>query len=245
MPHSEPRILYEHGLILGVFKPPGLPTQAPPGINSLERQLKALIRRREPSLEKVYLGVPHRLDRPVGGVMLFAKDKRGARKISRQFERRQVKKTYLACAEGAVNPAQGTWRDHLRKIPDVARAEVVPQEHPEAKEAVLHYRTVELIHGITLLEVTPLTGRTHQIRVQAASRGHPILGDEMYGSTIPFGPHFEDPRERGIALLARKLVFLDLEEKSEVQLVSPFPEGWESFQVEFAADEQRNDYSVG
>src|SRR5262249_23122264 len=155
----------------------------------------------------VYLGLPHRLDRPVSGVIVLAKTKKGARKISKQFERRKVGKLYWAAVEGFVEPAAGMWTDYLRKIPGEARVEIVAQDHPEAQHAMLRFRKLgDTPHG-SWLELEPETGRMHQIRVQAASRGWPVLGDAQYGSQIAFGPPDEDPRKRAIALHARTLSF--------------------------------------
>ncbi len=212
-PHSRDfgfEILYLHGDCLVVDKPSGLLTQSPPGIDSLERRIKDYLSatRRVP-LSDVYLGIPHRLDRPASGAMLFALRKRTARKLSKQFERRQIKKTYWACATGEVKPPAGIWEDFMRKLPGIAEAEIVPEDHPEAQRARLRYRTVAAAWRQTWLEIQLETGRTHQIRVQAAWRGYPLLGDKQYGSVLPFGPQTDDPRERAIALHARSIQFAD------------------------------------
>ncbi|MCH8921678.1 MAG: RNA pseudouridine synthase, partial [Planctomycetes bacterium] len=198
-------ILLEDGPCLLVNKPSGVLTQAPPGVDSLEVRVKRFLKQRDEKPGGVYLGVPHRLDRPVSGAMVLAKHVRAARRISEQFEARSLKKTYWACVAGRVEPAEGTWRDWLRKIPGEARAEVVEEANPDAREAVLHYRTLGVEAAGTWLEIELETGRTHQIRVQAASREHPIIGDDLYGSTTPFGPERDDRRLRAIALHARRL----------------------------------------
>ncbi|MFZ5829579.1 MAG: RluA family pseudouridine synthase [Planctomycetota bacterium] len=200
-------ILYEQGPCLVVHKPPGLLTQAPAGIDSLELRIRNYVRVRDSRVGKVYLGVPHRLDRPASGVMIFTTLSRATRRIGKQFERRQVRKTYWAVVEGIVDPPQGTWRDHMWKVTGEPRAEIIPPEHPEARLAVLHYRTRAVLGQRTWLEIELETGRTHQIRLQAGSRGHAILGDRQYGSTVPFGTQFEDERLRAIALHARQIEF--------------------------------------
>src|SRR6185437_1325895 len=101
---------------------------------------------------------------------------------------------------GQVESEQGTWRDHLRKIPGEPRAEVVAADEPEGLPAVLHYRVLGRRTWGTWLEIELETGRTHQIRIQAASRGLPILGDAFYGCEVPFGEQYEDERLRAIAL---------------------------------------------
>ncbi len=107
-----------------------------------------------------------------------------------------------------VEPAEGTWIDWLRKIPGEAKVEIVPPDHPESQRAVLHYRTLgQTPHG-SWLEIELETGRMHQIRVQAASRGWPVLGDAQYESRQPFGPQVDDTRQRAIALHARQISFV-------------------------------------
>jgi RluA family pseudouridine synthase len=219
-------ILYEQGPCLGILKPAGLATQAPPGIDSLEIRLKDFLRRRDNKTGNIYLGVPHRLDRPVSGAMVFARHVRAARRISQQFESRTVQKTYWACVERAVTPTEGTWTDTLRKVYGKPLAEVVAADHPEGRLAVLHYRTLGTTPHGSWLEITLETGRTHQIRIQASSRGHPVLGDAMYGSAIPFGTQHEDERLRAIALHAQRLCFEHPMTKEEVDLRAPVGEAW-------------------
>lgn len=226
-------ILYEEGPCLVVNKPPGVLTQAPPGIDSLEVRIKQFLGRRAGRSGKVYLAVPHRLDRPASGAMVFAREVRAARRLARQFESRSVEKTYWALVSGRVSPEMSTWRDRLRKIPDQARAEVVAEDHPEGRPAVLDYRTLAQAEWGTWLEIRLETGRTHQIRVQAASRGHPVLGDEQYGSTVPLGPQHEDWRSRAIALHARRLVFEHPMTRETVDVTAPVPAPWQELGLVF------------
>ncbi len=224
-------ILYEDGPCLAVCKPPGLPTQAPPGIDSLELRVKAYLKQRDNPPHDVYLGVPHRLDRPASGAIVLAARRRAAQKLSKQFERREVKKLYWAFVEGRPDPPSGTWQDYVRKIYGRPQAEVVPAEHPDARLAVLHYRTVRSTASGTLLEIELETGRTHQIRLQAASRGHPVLGDFQYGSTVPFGPQHADERLRAIALHARSLGFCHPTSKQWIAVTAPAPEIWTTLSI--------------
>lgn len=220
-------ILYEAGPCLVVNKPAGLSTQAPPGIDSLETRVKEFYRqRREQPTGNVYLGVPHRLDRPVSGAIVFARHVRAARRLSEQFEARLVRKLYWVCVEGQVQPDAGTWRDCLRKIPGEAQAEIVPEEHAEARPAVLHYRTLGITPWGSWLEVELETGRMHQVRIQAASRGWPVVGDRQYGATTSFGPQFDDPRSRAIALHARSLEFRHPMTREPVQVLAPVGAAW-------------------
>jgi len=253
-------ILYEDDICLAVMKPPGLATQAPRGIDSVELQVRTLLEQRaaaavssadgggESSGEtsgEVYLGLPHRLDRAVSGVVLLAKTRRAARTISRQFERRQVRKIYWACVEGTVvggnveplslasaagsEPAalaRETWIDFQCKIADQPRAEIVLPDHPGAQQAVLHYRVLGATPHGSWLEIELETGRMHQIRLQAAARGHAVLGDALYGSRIAFGPPSADERAREIALHARQISFVHPDTQAEITVVAPCPPAW-------------------
>ena len=145
-------ILYEDGPCLVICKHAGVLTQAPPGIDSLEVQVKEFLRQRGGG-EDVYLGLPHRLDRPASGVMILATDYNTTRRLGRQFERRKVQKVYWACIEGQIQPEAGTWEDFVYKIPGQARAEVVAADHPGARTAVLHYRTMATAGWGTMLEI--------------------------------------------------------------------------------------------
>ncbi len=219
-------ILCEAGPCLVVSKPPGLLTQAPPGIDSLEDRIKRFLKVRDEKPGRVYLGVPHRLDRPASGAMVFARHVRAARRISEQFESRRVEKIYWALVEGHVRPREGTWRDHVRKIPDVAQAEIVAGDHTDAREAIMHFRTLQRLAASTWLEIRLETGRMHQIRIQCASRGYPLLGDAQYGATTPFAEQYEDQRLRAIALHSRVLAFEHPMTRVPMSLVAPLPEPW-------------------
>ena len=219
-------ILYEDGPCLVVNKPPGMLTQAPPGVDSLEVRIKAALAERPDRPKTIYLGVPHRLDRPASGAMVFATRRKAARRLAEQFEGRLVEKTYWACVEGHVAAAEGTWKEYLRKVPGEARAEVVEAGSPQARLAVLHFRTLQTAPWGTWLEIKLETGRTHQVRIQAASRGHPLLGDRQYGSTVPFGPQHDDERLLAIALHARCLSFRHPKTRAEVSVTAPVAQYW-------------------
>jgi 23S rRNA pseudouridine1911/1915/1917 synthase len=146
--------------------------------------------------------------------------------LSKQFEHRTVQKRYWVCVEGKPNPPEGTWQDYLRKVYGKPLAEVVPADHLEARLAVLHYRTIASTPWGAWLEIELETGRTHQIRIQAASRGHSVLGDFQYGSKTPFGPQYEDERLLAIALHARTLEFEHPTSKQRICITAPVPEFW-------------------
>ena len=228
------QILYEEGPVLAVNKESGILTQAPAGIDSLEARVKAFLIRRENKPGGCYLGIPHRLDRPASGAILFAKHVRAAHRLSEQFRIRTVEKKYWALVAGHVPEDEGEWIDYMRKIPGRAEAELIPPIHPDAREAVLRFRVIGRLTfpdfgEVTHLEVELGTGRTHQIRLQSSSRGFPILGDAQYGSAIPFGEQFEDERLNAIALHSRKMSFDHPMTRQRVSLTAPLPAPWRAF----------------
>lgn len=243
----EPSVLYESAGVIAILKPAGLPTQAPAGIESAESWLR---RRLHGDVGSGYLGVPHRLDRAVSGVLLLASTPRAARKLSRQFERRQVEKTYaaiVACTAAAathvaaldralaVDSGRVEWRDLVEKVPDEPRARLAEGPGPTAREAVTTARIVGRpptpAGGMPrlLLELAPLTGRMHQLRLQAAARGMPVVGDELYGGgpeAIGGAAAAADPRARPIALHARRIAFADPDTGLPISVEAALPADW-------------------
>lgn len=219
--------------VVAVAKPAGLATQAPPGVPSVEAWAR---RELADSGGSGYLGVPHRLDRAVSGVLLLAVTPRAARKLSRQFERREVTKTYLAVVAAAstadaVPRAAMEWRDTLAKVPDEPRAAIVAEANG-GREAVTLARAVkrlELAGGPAIvMELQPLTGRMHQLRLQAAARGMPIVGDQLYGGPAwPAGGEAEaDPRLAPILLHAWKIAYADPDSGGPVEITADLPAHW-------------------
>jgi 23S rRNA pseudouridine1911/1915/1917 synthase len=224
---DRPSILLERSGVVAILKPSGLATQAPPGVPSVESWL----RDRLPA--GAYLGVPHRLDRAVSGVLLMTTTPRAARQLSRQFERRQIGKTYVAILATPTAPSDDAieWRDRIAKRPDVAAAAVVGPEDTEGREAVTVVRLLgQPLPGLVLVELRPVTGRMHQLRVQAASRGMPVVGDSLYGGP-PFGSEqeaqrCEGERDRPIALHALAIRFRDPDSPEEITVSAPPPGYW-------------------
>ncbi|MDR3110701.1 MAG: RluA family pseudouridine synthase [Planctomycetaceae bacterium] len=230
---SDIEILYEQDNCLVVNKPAGVLTQAPYGIDSLEVRVKAYLIEMAERSENCYLGLPHRLDRPVSGVILFGKNSRVTRRLSEQFEKRQIDKTYWAIVEGTVEQTSGTWVDYVRKVPNKPLAEIVPPINPDAREAILHFTVQRHFEfqgkPFTRLEIKLETGRMHQIRLQSSSHGYPILGDVTYGSTNLFGNKSDDERQRQVALHARSITFTNPTTQTSVNLTAPLPETWECY----------------
>ena len=225
----EPEIVYQQRGIIVFNKPPGVLTQAPPGIDSLELRARQYLTRDDPAKSKIYLTPIHRLDRPVSGLVVFARNVRAAKRVSAQFQNRTVLKKYLARVQGrlAADPAGGsvTLENFMRKIPDEAKSETVAEDHPDAKHAALKYEVRETGDESTLVEIELLTGRTHQIRLQFSDRGHPVLGDSLYDAAIEFGEQTIDLRQRQIALHAWRIEFdhpID-DERVELTIDPPWP----------------------
>ena len=177
----------------------------------------------------MYLGVPHRLDRPVTGVVVFARNTKAARRVHQQFHDRTVTKVYWALVAGTPAEPAGVWADWMRKVPDKPEAERADPGVPGAKRAELAFRVLAESGGASLLELTPVTGRMHQLRAQAAWHGHPVLGDAAYGSGRPFGPELgpaAPARDRVVGLHARRLVVAHPFTAAAVELVAPVPGYW-------------------
>ncbi len=226
---KSPVILREGSGVVAILKPVGLATQAPPGIESVEQWLRDRLGRDASG----YVGVPHRLDRAVSGVVLMAATPRAARKLSRQFEGREIAKTYLAVVEtgaAAKETLPGAdaveWRDLLRKVPEEARSEIVDSQALAAREAITHASWIDCAgrdEGKRLLKLMPVTGRMHQLRLQAASRGLPIVGDELYGGP-PLGDG--DAAERPILLHAWRIDYADPDSGDRITVEAPLPDHW-------------------
>jgi 23S rRNA pseudouridine1911/1915/1917 synthase len=176
-------LLAEDGPLIAVNKPAGVLTEGiPSGEQTMVGLVKAWLAKKYDKPGNVYLGIPHRLDRATSGTMVFTRNSKTAARVAEQFEKRQVSKTYWAMLEERPEADAGLLVDWLLKVPDRAISEVVSAETAGAKEARLEYHILREVNGRWLVEVKLLTGRMHQIRVQFASRGCPVVGDTKYGA---------------------------------------------------------------
>lgn len=242
----ELEILCEDGPVIAVNKPPGLVVQgAPPGVMNLADLVRGYLKLKYAKPGNVYLGVPHRLDRPVSGVVVFSRNSKCAARLSQQFAERQVRKIYRAVLERPPDPSAGTLTDWLLRLPETvgdepgpAAAKVVTATEgaPGAKPAVLHYRTLALSRGRALVEIELETGRMHQIRVQFASRGFAIVGDLQYGAgtvweggSIRPATATDEQRFRPIALHAWRLMLKHPIRYDELTITAPVPRTWGQF----------------
>ncbi|NLN62279.1 MAG: RluA family pseudouridine synthase [Myxococcales bacterium] len=212
-------ILYEDNHVLVVNKPAGLLSQA-----DLSGDLDALtaarqyLKQRYQKPGNVYVGLVHRLDRPVAGVLLLARTSKGASRLSEQFRAQRVQRLYRAVVAGEVADDAGALTNRLEKDRRSRKTAVV---HSGGKEARLRYRVLARAAGHSLLEVELLTGLPHQIRAQLAHMGHPILGDAKYGAPghLAAGPGV-------IALYAHALSFDHPTQPRRLTVEAPPPPHW-------------------
>lgn len=179
------KILYEDNHIIVVQKPNNVPSQADKtGDIDMLNIVKSYIKEKYHKPGDVYLGLVHRLDRPTGGVMVFARTSKAASRLSEQIRTKQMQKKYLATCDGKLEKEKDTWHDFLRKTERTNTSEVVPEGTKNAKEASLDYEVVKYNEktDLSIVKVNLHTGRHHQIRVQFASRGHSLYGDQKYGT---------------------------------------------------------------
>ncbi len=220
-------VLFEDAHCLAVAKPAGVLTQGTAGGEpSVEDAVRRHLRPAEPG--SFYLGTVHRLDRPVSGVLLWAKTPRAARRLSDQFARRLVRKAYWAVVEGIPPEAEGAWDDFLGPVdPETGRVRIAPAPFRDSRPARTRFDRGEatgLPPGCAWLRLRPETGRTHQLRAQASARGLPIVGDRAYGSSRPF--------PAGIALHARSLVVEHPATRRPIAFRAPTPPSWGGWTLE-------------
>jgi 23S rRNA pseudouridine1911/1915/1917 synthase len=224
-------ILCEDGPVIAVNKPAGIISQgAPQGVDSVIDLVKRYLRDKYDKPGNVYLGVPHRLDRPVSGVMVFSRNSKCAARLAEQFAQRQVRKVYWAGLERPPQPEFGVLTDWIYRIPDQPRVEIADAGRDGAKQATLTYRTLETHKGRALVEIELETGRMHQIRIQFANRDCPIVGDAQYGAATTFAGRTSTDQSAGaIALHARSLTILHPIRYDELTIVAPLPPAWREF----------------
>jgi 23S rRNA pseudouridine1911/1915/1917 synthase len=212
-------ILYEDNHCIAIAKPAGAVSAHFQGKEeTLDRMVKAYLKEKYNKPGNVFLGVVHRLDRVVSGVLLFARNSKAAERLSRQFREGTVDKVYWAVVEGEVGKAAGSLEDWLLRNQKIHRVEVVEPRTPHSRQALLHFQRKAIHGGLTWLELRPQTGRTHQLRVQLAHHDFPIYGDAKYGSIHTFG--------RSIGLHARSLTFLHPVRYEPVTLKADVPRNW-------------------
>lgn len=221
-------ILLEHPWFLVINKPSGILTQAVPGIESVQTLLVQQLQARDLNGPVPFIGMPHRLDRVTSGVMVVARNQRALRRLSDQFAARTIRKVYHASVP-LMPESSGRWVDWIRKIPNEAKAEVVSSETEGAREAILAFRVLGesqllsegVAHQVQQVEIELETGRMHQIRLQFAHHGFPVLGDSLYGSPFSWQGTVPGQRESPIALHAFSIEFRNPQNAEHVKIIAP------------------------
>lgn len=212
-------ILYEDNHLLVVNKHAGdLVQPDPSGEAALEDRIKAYIKSRDGKPGAVFLGVVHRIDRPVSGAVLFAKTSKALTRLNEMIRTGEIRKIYWAVTEQRPEPEQGELRHYILRDGKSNRSRAFDTPKPEAKEARLRYRTAAASARYTLVEVELLTGRHHQIRAQLSKIGCPIKGDLKYGAK-------RSNPDDGISLHSRSVTFLHPVRKEPLTVTAPVPEG--------------------
>ena len=209
-------VLYEDNHLLVAVKPPNLPAQADrSGDDDLLSILKRYIGNKYQKPGNVYLGLVHRLDRPVGGLLVFARTSKAAARLSEQVKVHELNRQYVAIVEGET-PDRFTYVDYLTKDPEKNMVTVLPSYLKlQGKEAILHGRTVAHRDGLSLVAIQLETGRAHQIRVQMQHAGFPLWGDHRYGN---------GKGKEQIALWGMRLSFAHPITKDQMLFIAPTPE---------------------
>ena len=209
------RILYEDNHVLIINKRVGEIVQGDKtGDEPLCDTLKAFIAQRDGKPGRVFMGVPHRLDRPVSGIAMFAKTSKALERLNEAFRTGDIHKTYWALTCAAPQPPEGELTDMLLRNEKQNKSYICLNGNPAAKEARLRYKILRQFDRYTLVEVELLTGRHHQIRCQLSGIGCPIKGDLKYGAA-------RSNRDGGINLHARSITFTHPTRKEPVTVVAP------------------------
>lgn len=219
------QVLYEDNHIIIVYKQSGEIVQGDKtGDKPLSETIKEWIKEKYAKPGNVFLGVVHRLDRPVSGIVVFAKTSKALSRLNNMFRNGEVRKTYWAMVQTAPNVPEATLTNWLVRNEKQNKSYVYNNEMPNAKQAILKYKTIGQTEHYTLLEVNLLTGRHHQIRCQLAAMGCPIKGDLKYGAR-------RSNPDGSISLLSHKVEFIHPVSKQKIVVVSPLPteKVWDNF----------------
>ena len=218
-----PEILYEDNHLVVVNKPFGILTHGDrTGDPSMEDHVSQYIKEKYKKPGNVYCKSVHRLDRPVSGVLMFAKTSKGHERMAKQFKDRHVRKHYWALTHHVIAPEEGEVRQYLRKNYERNFVEYFNKPTQGAKECVTRYRLIATPGRYFLVELEPLTGRSHQLRVMMRSKGCSIIGDVKYKGR-------RATNQRAIMLHSRSLQFTHPVKKEPMTIVAPLPflEEWD------------------
>ena len=219
-------VLYEDNHIIIINKAAGEIVQGDKtGDESLCDTMKAYIKEKYAKPGNVFIGLPHRLDRPVSGVVVFAKTSKALERLNRMFSEGSVKKIYWALTKGIPVPAEAELESWILRNEKMNKSFSYPKEVKGSKRAVLHYRLAAASQNYNLIEVELKTGRHHQIRCQLSSIGCPIKGDLKYGAQ-------RSNPDGSISLHARHIEFIHPVSKETISITAPLPNDklWQSFE---------------
>lgn len=225
-------VLYEDNHIIIVNKAPGEIVQGDKtGDTPLSESLKDWLKQKYDKPGNVFVGVTHRLDRPVGGLVVFAKTTKALARLNEMFRKGDVHKTYWAITSGHPTPPEGTLTNYLYSVERTNKTYISDKPTADTKEARLRYKTLAEGDRYNLVEVELLTGRKHQIRVQLAGIGCPIKGDLKYGAK-------RSNPDGSISLLARKIEFTHPVSKKFISLTAPVPDDslWKALEEKATAN---------
>ncbi len=218
-------IVYEDNQILVCIKPQNVPSQADSSKDmDMLTLVKQHIKQRYHKLGNVYVGLVHRLDRVTGGLMVFAKTSKAAKRLSEQIARHEMQKSYLAICKGVLKDDKGKLIDYLKKDNKTNLVKIVSKTTPFSKRAELDYVVLSKKNYLNLVEINLHTGRSHQIRVQLKNAGAPIFGDHRYAGA----------KEGNLVLWAYKLCFIHPTKKEKMTFIyfPPNDKPWNYFQKE-------------
>lgn len=212
-------VLYEDNHIIVVEKKPNIPVQEDSSKDlDMLTMIKKYLKEKYDKSGNVYLGLVHRLDRPVGGIMVFAKTSKAASRLSEQIRNNTFKKTYYAVVMGKLD-STGTFKDKLLKD----EKNNIVKVDPKGKESILNYEAINYKENMSLVKVDLVTGRSHQIRVQFSSRNHPLYGDQKYNVNSIVGEQ--------IALFSNSITFIHPTTKEQMTFTLDLPKSkpWNIF----------------
>lgn len=211
-------VIYEDNHLIIVSKKSGEIVQGDKtGDEPLSETVKRYIKEKYQKPGNVFLGVVHRLDRPVSGLVVFAKTSKALTRLNEMFRKGEVHKTYWAIVQSMPDDMEGTLTHWLVRNEKQNKSYVYPHEVPHSKKAILHYQVINTSDRYTLLEINLMTGRHHQIRCQLSQMGCPIKGDLKYGAK-------RSNQDGSISLLARKIEFVHPVSKENIRVEAPVPE---------------------
>lgn len=226
---EELKVIYEDNQIIVVIKPQNVPSQADEsGDVDMLTLVKNYVKEKYDKKGNVYIGLIQRLDRPTGGIMVFARTSKAAERLSNQIKNNIFKKTYFAVCNNIPKAKSGTLLDYLKKDEKENLVKVVPMSEDGAKRCELEYKVLESVNNLCLIEVQLKTGRSHQIRVQMASINCPLYGDAKYGMS-------NKGRTTNLALWAGKVTFIHPVSKDIMTfLVAPDDKSlpWNKFNIQ-------------